>query len=284
MIELLDQVFVRSRGAEGSLADRYPHILEGESTDVQILVARTAPGRIDAVTAVRTFELVDGSRAHRGAMVGFVATDPAFRGLGLASALVVRAREVALEAGASFCVLWTQTPDFYRRLGWSSHDRSLIGEARLDAPTVATVGEEVGGEAASWIECVRARHLRRRVVRAGDAYRVLPAPAERLELERSGVAADDAAYLLAGRAHELVVLYELVGAESRYRKLWERATSGSRHVLVNSEEGTRSAAWLKREAGVAFRPQSLAMWLTLPSGPGVTPPVESWQIPFLDRI
>lgn len=264
------------------MADRFPHLLQEPDDRVRIFVAPSAE-EVQAVTLSRRFECVCGVSRRPGVMVGLVATYPAARGRGLASALLERARVAAVADGAEFAVLWTGNPGFYRRLGWTQGDRGLLGELSGCGPVgPVPPPDKLDSESLRWVEAVRAKFLPARIEREPSSYRILPAPVDRLELYRCSAGAGDA-YALAGRTDGLSVLYELVGASECFEQLWSSIRRGSDAVLVNGAVGDEGTDWLKAQGGIAWRPQPLAMWLPLTEN-AQADSLTSWHVPFLDRI
>jgi GNAT superfamily N-acetyltransferase len=276
---LLDDVFVRSRGRRMSLADRFPRLVDRNGAAT--LFAAYDDSRVVAVVVGRRFSWLAGDDVWEGAMFGCVATSPAERGRGLASEVLSHAAESGRRAGADFGVLWTTIPGFYERLGWQGADTSLFAELE-PAPRGGTDADRLPGRpldagTIERVERIRARFVRQRVLRTEADYATIPEPAERVEAIHDGDA-----YALVGRADDVTVLYELIGDVDRYPAIWSTVASTTRRVLVNGHAGSASHAWLEA-AGVALRPQRLAMWLPL-SPRAEDAPFGSWHIPFYDRI
>lgn len=71
-----------------------------------------------------------GDLAFKVGGVGSVATHPSCRGQGLASRVVRDCIRLAEEHGCHLSVLWTQRPDFYRRLGYETAGSEYLFQAR----------------------------------------------------------------------------------------------------------------------------------------------------------
>lgn len=283
VVDLLDDVFVRSQGRTRSLADRYPFLLREPDERVRIIVAPSVED-VRAVTVIRAFDWDRGGRCWHGAMIGMVATTPAARGKGLASGLLEHARRVAEEAGADFAVLWTTNPSFYRRLGWREGDIGTIGEiVRPGAPPSGVAAPEpLEAAVIPWIEEVRASHLVDRIERDERSYSVVPGPADRLELHRLALTRGSA-YAVVGRSLGLSILYELVGSPLCFGQIWSAVVAGGDRILINGARDDSSTRWLETLDGIAWRPQSLAMWLPLTEA-AQSAALTDWYVPFLDRI
>jgi predicted N-acetyltransferase YhbS len=279
VVALLDEVFVHDRGRSRSLGSRYPHVLRTPDERTRILVAPSAQAP-EAVTAVRTFD-VAGGVVRRGAMIGFVATRAAARGRGLASLLLDAARSEAERAGAEVAVLWTTSHAFYERLGWRAADEGLLGTLRVDAQARAATspvrGESLDEDTARRVESLRAASPAPRIVRRPADYGAVPEPADAVHVYRV-----DGAYAVAGRAGTTTILYELGGDETRFEAVLASLLAGTHDLLVNDAVGSRSWRWLDARLPIAWRPQSLAMWLPLRPGEDLRlPPL---HVPYLDRI
>jgi predicted N-acetyltransferase YhbS len=274
---LVDDVFVRSRGLSRSLATRYPDIL-ADNRARNIFVACMS-SRVVGITATRRVAWRAGGAEGRAAAVGLVATDPAYRGRGIASAVLRAVVEGLAVDETSAAVLWTGQPAFYRRLGWQLADPGVLGRSAGGASwnESAPAAENLDAEVAAALAVVRDRHATSLFERAADTWRVIPAPAETVCVYRS-----EDAYALLGRTGDgRGYLYELIGEESRFPSLWAAIQRDVSSVDVNDAPGTPSYRWLSVAGGVDWAPKPLAMWHELNDRGSL---VAGSYMPYLDRI
>lgn len=274
LVGLLDEEFIFSKRRSLSLARRFPAALHAQNCP-NILVACRGD-LVAASIVIKRFGWITPERNWRGAMIGLVYTRPAERGQGLASQLLRAAEEKLRADGTDFAVLWTAQPGFYRRLGWVSADCGVFG-------TYASAGGAAAGctvADAGAIEDLRLRGRGGYMARDSASYATLPPPVERLELLASP---GGESYAIYGVQADCAYVYEFGGAPSGYAALWQDICVAPRTVYVNERRGSASQQWLAATAGIAWRDQALAMWLTL-----VNPDSERyyarWYIHYLDRI
>jgi predicted N-acetyltransferase YhbS len=274
---LVDDIFVLSRGLSCSLATRYPDILSDERATNMFVACKGRRVVATAATRQVAWQLV--GREGRVAAVGLVATDPAYRSRGIASAVLKTVAEALAVEGISAAVLWTAHPAFYRRLGWRAADPGVLGtsasggSSQHDAPAA----EDLDATVVPSLSAVRDRHASSPFERTADTWRVVPAPADIVCLYRS-----EGAYALLGRtADERGYLYELVGEPGGFSALWAAIHRDVSTVAVNDAPGTPSYRWLSREGGVDWEPKPLAMWLELDDRGSL---VAGSYVAYLDRI
>lgn len=124
------------RGERGRLEAEYPLAL-GEAADAAARIAFVG-GEPAAHAALQVVEISARSRRLRVGLVGSVYTDPRHRDRGLARACVRACVDEARARSAVLAMLWSDLPDFYRRLGFVPAGReSLLG---VDSGVIARAG------------------------------------------------------------------------------------------------------------------------------------------------
>ena len=276
-LALLDSVFLRARGREGTIAARYAPLFAANSP-ARLEVARHA-GRVVAATVSRPFVLRTGTAAHAGSMVGFVATRPEHRGAGHASRLVGRAVEAARAQGSAFCVLWTTTPGFYRRLGWRAGDCGIACEA----PALAGGSAPSPTEEVAQVEALAGHTLEMRVERDPSWYSVVPVSATRVRCFVTGPRGAPQAYAIVGESAGTRYVYELGGSDAGMLELFSRLRADGRNMVVNARQGDAFHRLSATAQDLAWRAQQLAMWLPLvPALDDIAS--RGWHVPWYDRI
>lgn len=280
-LELFDAVFLRERGRDGSIAQRYAPLFTHPAAS-QLLVARSAAA-VRAALIMRPFTLRAADAGHRGSMIGFVATHPAHRGAGLASGLLAHALEQAACDESSFCVLWAAARAFYRKRGWQPADDGILGEAPAlpdapqDAPDAAWQGE------AAQVERLASDTLGMRVPRTADWYGVVPVSAGRVALRLAGPRDAPRAYAIVGETPTARILYEIGGDECAVLSLFRGLRSTGYGLRVNARAGDAAQRALGTASGIRWQAQRLAMWF--PIAPALRDiAARGWHVPWYDRI
>jgi GNAT superfamily N-acetyltransferase len=282
LVAALDRSFVTGRGRRGSLAGRYPGLLD--ETNAGNIHVRRHGGRVIACCAVRRFEWLDDGVIWRGAMVGMVHTAPAWRGRGHAAAVLESAVDALLADGVDFAVLWSGLEGFYERLGWEGHDRGLYGRLRISTDTAPTAlpGAPPAADTLARLETLRARWAPRRVVRSAAAWRTVPLPATTVHAVFAGRSAGGIAALVGDDGGNRYV-YDLVGDPAALPDLWDVLCAGATTVHVNDAIGTAFHRWLAQHTATEFAAQQLAYWRML-SPRAARASWREWHIPWFDRI
>lgn len=284
LIALLDEEFVFSKGRSGSLAQRFPAVLQVANCADILLACRGAA--IAACVVVKRFDWITPERTWRGAMIGMVYARPAERDKGLASQLL-RVSEQSLRAdGTDFAVLWAAQSGFYERLGWTATDCGIFGTWTCGggaAPAVLEGERATAGCAPApvgAVEGLRFSGASGRMPRGPASYLTLPPPAERLQLLASPCGK---AYAIYGERADQAYVYEFGGTPSAFAPLWQDICAAHRTVYINDRRGSPSQMWLASLPGIQWRDQGLAMWLTL-AEPACKSQFHEWYVPYLDRI
>jgi GNAT superfamily N-acetyltransferase len=152
--DLLARVF-----ATDQLAREYPLVFEtgfgGET------LALEEDGEVRAACTLLTREFRAGAHAFRGGLIGSVATDPAWRGRGLATRLLARAEETLRARGCLFALLWADEPRFYLERGYApfgaERDFLLVSELVHDLPCPSGV-RALRAEDVAFLQRLHARH------------------------------------------------------------------------------------------------------------------------------
>ncbi len=144
---------------------------------------------------------------------------------------------------------------------------------RLDAENA---GEQIEALRTHWLDAATLRAL-------PDGYRALPPPAEKVEAILLGQEKENAAYALAGRAGESVILYEMTGHPDRFPALWRETCRATKRILVNERKDSPAQRWLAANTALSWQDKPLALWL--PLSPKVDySRIARWYIPYFDRI
>jgi GNAT superfamily N-acetyltransferase len=148
--------------ASVSLASRYPLVFEERFPGR--LVAFEEEGDVRSACAYLVRELVVPGARVRVGLVGSVATDPDWRGRGLASLVLQEAERCLAREGCLLALASAGEPQFFREKGWSPI--GARAEFRIDAaiaarlPTVAGV-RAAGPDDFAAIQRLYARHPER---------------------------------------------------------------------------------------------------------------------------
>ncbi|RJP17806.1 MAG: GNAT family N-acetyltransferase [Candidatus Abyssobacteria bacterium SURF_5] len=122
-------------GGPPSILQEYPLVLsERNLRNMRVIVH---DGRVVSHAAVYFSNLRTQDAILRVGCIGSVATDPEYRGRGLASRVVGDCLDLMREAGCHVAVLWTQRHSFYRRLGLEA-----AGSEYLFRLTIADIADE----------------------------------------------------------------------------------------------------------------------------------------------
>ena len=100
----------------GTLASEYPLIFDEAFTGSFVNAEVGDDVRATCATIVR--ELVTPAATFRVGLIGSVATDPDWRGRGLASEVLHSAQAAHTESGCVFSILWADDPTFYLKRGY----------------------------------------------------------------------------------------------------------------------------------------------------------------------
>lgn len=109
-------LIARTHGGSGALEEEHPLTLARDPQNC--LVALEEAGAVRSACAVlpRRFR-VDGHSIAIG-LIGSVSTEPAFRGRGLATRLLLEAEARLRSAGCAFALLWAEDPSYYEARGY----------------------------------------------------------------------------------------------------------------------------------------------------------------------
>jgi len=205
-------------GRAGALEASQPLALAAGSGAVHLWTEHDGRPASHALARVATVEAA-GRRLALG-MIGLVYTHPTLRGRGLASRVVLAAAEHLAAGGACVAALWSDRPDFYRRLGFAPGGRErhlrmesdALRAARDAAPRAPAV--RVGPPAPHEAAACEALHAAKpvRVARSpGELARALASPCGRVALARRGGRVE--AYAALGRGDDFAgVIHEWAGS------------------------------------------------------------------------
>ncbi|HUR29000.1 MAG TPA: GNAT family N-acetyltransferase [Planctomycetota bacterium] len=105
------------------LAREYPLVFDQRFSGR--IVAREEDGDVRSACAMLVRDLVVGHERLRVGLIGSVATDPAWRGRGLASRVLEEAENLLAREGCAAALLWADDPEFYARRGYVPAGREL---------------------------------------------------------------------------------------------------------------------------------------------------------------
>ncbi len=99
-----------------SLAEEYPLVFGREPSGR--IISEELDGRVRSACAVLVRDLVLPGFGLRVGLIGSVATDPQYRGRGLASKVLAKAERELAADGCVLALLWADDAAFYERRGW----------------------------------------------------------------------------------------------------------------------------------------------------------------------
>ena len=276
LLAALDATFVTDRGRTGSLASRFPNAM-GEMAFSNTVVLRQGE-EISSCCVMREFDWITPDAQWRGAMIGMVYTKAAARGRGYAAQVLSHALTPLHAKGVDFAVLWSGLDHYYENLGWTRHDRGLLGTLNL-APSPALSHHPL--PAVDRLSHLQRENQPQRMPRNAVDWTVTPLPASTTEI--FSAEADDDAYALVGLNGETRYVYEVVGKPTSFPMLWHQISAGARQVYVNDVVGSAWHRWLIANTAMQFKDQALAHWRLL-SPRAHQARWRGWHIPWFDRI
>lgn len=175
--ELLDDVFRRSRGVtDQTILTDFPLVFARENLRNSRILTEKGTILSHAALWQRTM-LVDGAALNAGVIV-VVATHPDHRGRGYASRVMDDLQRTLREEDYDLGILWTNAPEFYKKLGW----QTTVPRGALATVDFAATAQKPSREIevalfdpARHLEGVMALHEQEavRFSRTPDEYRVL---------------------------------------------------------------------------------------------------------------
>lgn len=261
VLALADDVFLKSRNREGDFLKSYPSVFGKQSNSVFYAAFENSKAVSAALYKPCRYMLND--QVLTGATIGFVCTDPAYRGLGLSSQILSRTAEDMAESGVDFGVLYTGIPAFYERLGWILADDSAYCESAklVNVSAEHTVIAQSPQQADwTWLEYIRAKYLKQRVLRNQSDYATLPLPAKIVECYAIKDGGPEC-YALLGRSGAEGYLYEMVGDTAGFGILWNSFIQGLSSLYVNDRIGSSSYVWMRDNGLADWVSRVSTMWL-----------------------
>lgn len=240
-------------------------LLEGEPPGRVVSLAEG--GQVLSACAMLARDAVTPGGVHRVGLIGWVVTDPAARGRGLASKVLEAAERELASDGCELALLWADDPEFYRRRGYTEIGAELDVElepAALDRfpswPTVRPLDPARDAQPTLELLAAMPAHLRRT---PAEHSALLGVPGMRAEVALG----DDGrvvAYACEGRGEDLVgVIHEWAGDPRAVLALQARAARrvharGQRAFAIGpGPTHAVCAAWF--ELGLAPVPGLLGM-------------------------
>lgn len=130
------------------LAREYPLVFDQRFDGRTLELVRAGAVRSACTVLARDFRVA--GRRLRAGLIGSVATDPDWRGRGLATELLTQAEEALRAQGCLFALLWAERPDFYLARGYApfaaEDDYLLVSEMIPLLPATSGVRELVPGD------------------------------------------------------------------------------------------------------------------------------------------
>ena len=194
--------------ATRALAAEYPLVFDGRFGGQTMELVEEGEVRAACATLVREFRL--GELRVRAGLIGSVATDPAWRGRGLATRLLARAEDELRARGCVFALLWADEAGFYLRRGYapfgSECDYLLVSElAHVLPPPDGVRALRPGDE--PFLHRLHARHAERVERSLAETHALLGVPGMiTLVRERPGAPShppQPVAYACLGRGRDL---------------------------------------------------------------------------------
>lgn len=132
-LELSNFVFRTSRGKEPLMGDFYPHLLNpGNMKRVNLVRVEGKP--VSMAAWLREDAFFAGGSLRIG-KVGSVATHPDYRGRGYSTGIMRKMLADMKREGCALGLLWTGSPDFYRRIGFEQGGLAYSAKVqRIKAP------------------------------------------------------------------------------------------------------------------------------------------------------
>ena len=145
--------------AAPELAREYPLVFDERFGGRTLEIVRDGAVRSACAVLARDFHVA--GLTLRAGLIGSVATDPAWRGKGLATELLAEAERTLRAQGCLFSLLWAEDPDFYLARGYapfaSEDDYLLVSELIPLLPEPSGVRELAPGDA-PFLRRLHARH------------------------------------------------------------------------------------------------------------------------------
>jgi predicted N-acetyltransferase YhbS len=238
-IEILDEEFVFSKGRSISLAMRMPHAYGSQNADnIFCAVERNV---ICGVLVARRFEILLDTQWTTGYMIGGVVTKKEFRNQGIASRLLFNLGEKLLDA--SFFILWTGIPDFYKRLGWRDAKRGIWGQFKSRPDQSKASNDRVIFKVFDKKDLPDIDIIRRRSTLAQlrdddyERYAVIPLPANNagIFMENTGCNHTNA-YAAVGINGETAYIYELLGEIPSIKNILNQMCNTYATVYFNADD------------------------------------------------
>jgi predicted N-acetyltransferase YhbS len=282
LVNFLDKEFIPLRGSNISIKTRFPSVFEDENLK-NIFIARDGENILSS-GCIRPFNWITPNVVYKGAMVGLVATHPQARNQGLATSIM---REIQFNLRAlnyDFGVLWTDTPAFYHRFGWTESDGGICGEVKVVVQKTLenkASARPISEDDTAWMEILRRRWFPLRVGRQHRDFSSIPFSADNIEIiSHDSGNKDERFYVLLGREGQTGSVFEVVGKPSSYPLIWDSICQTYEQISIYENKGSLFENWLNRSVTVNWTPQKPAMWLTLRD----KLPIQEWYIPTFDRI
>lgn len=115
-VELMNNVLLKWRNIEGEISEISPTVYNYDNLENMRII--THGEKIVSHVALKYSKFQYANRDWNFAMIGGVSTHPEYRNQGLASKLLKDAIQKMKADGIQLCILWSRSPDYYRRLGW----------------------------------------------------------------------------------------------------------------------------------------------------------------------
>lgn len=205
-LELLNTVFYRSGRAAHPLEQLCPHLYNEENMSNMRVIEDS--GVIVAHAAIKRAKLILGNIVLETGAIGGVATHPDHRGKGYAGLIMQDCIQEMKKTGCEISILWSGTPDLYRKFGWENASRAFAFTIdKGNSFLLSDVNLQVGGDQ-SGLEVVKRLHEKEplRVAREITEYRTLFAIPDR-ELFVGFLDGTAQAYLLVDKKRQTVLEY-----------------------------------------------------------------------------
>jgi GNAT superfamily N-acetyltransferase len=236
-LPLFDRVF-GAPGEPGELERECPLVFQG-AFDGSV-VAIEVDGEIASACAILRRDLVLGDHRVRAGFVGSVATDPRFRGRGLASRVLEAAEAELRKRGAWIACLWADDAPFYEQRGWRAFgaERDVVVSPALASKLPEPSGARpLSRDDVTAVHALYRRHTTRVDRTASETSALLDCP--RMSVLVRERASAVVAYACMGRGRDLADVIHEWGGEAEDVAALVRA-----HVERRAALGDQSNAFL----------------------------------------
>lgn len=244
VLALLDEEFVYSKGRSISLSKRMPCAYAEQNA--KNIYCAMSDHRLIGVVVTRRFETQVANEWITGYMIGGVVTRNEYRGQGVASQLLSHMENTIKDA--SFFILWTGIPGFYKRLGWRDGVCGVFGRFQSPGGEKEQTDQRIVSYLLTPENMKKIDKLRTQsklaVLREcnDDRCVTIPLPAEKADiLLAMNESNEPEAYAAIGIKADTVFIYELAGEFSAMHNILDHLRNTHATVFLNADEISRKS-------------------------------------------